>query len=68
MTLAAEIQVDDSQVLMASEMTLLGLQIMTETVFNYHRRNETGFHSQKNQCTAEGEKLFDDTAIQNFKG
>ena len=41
---------------------------LTETVFDYHRRNETGFHSQKNQCTAKEEKLFDDKAIQNFKG
>ena len=38
MTLAAEIQVDDSQVLMASEMPLLGLQIMTENVFNLKQK------------------------------
>lgn len=40
---------------------------LTETVFDYHRRNETGFLSQKNQCTAK-ERLFDDKAVQNLKG
>ena len=34
MTLAAEIQAEDFQVLMASEMCLLGFQIVTENVFN----------------------------------
>lgn len=33
-TLAAEIQAADFQVLMASEMCLLGLQVMTENIFN----------------------------------
>ena len=38
MTLAAEIQVEDSQVLMASVMPLLGLQVMTENVFNLKQK------------------------------
>lgn len=41
---------------------------MTETVFGYHRRDETLFHSQKNQYTAKEEKLFDDKAIKTSKG
>lgn len=40
----------------------------TETVFDYHRRDETLFHSQKNQYTAKEEKLFDDKAIKTSKG
>lgn len=38
MTLAAEIQVEDSQVLMASVMPLPGLQVMTENVFNLKQK------------------------------
>ena len=38
MTLAAAIQVEDSQVLMASVMPLLGLQVMTENVFNLKQK------------------------------
>ena len=41
---------------------------MTETVFDYHRRDETFFHSQKNQYTAKEEKPFDDKAIKTSKG
>lgn len=38
MILAAEIQVEDSQVLMASVMPLPGLQVMTENVFNLKQK------------------------------
>lgn len=38
MILAAEIQAEDSQVLMASVMPLPGLQVMTENVFNLKQK------------------------------
>lgn len=38
MILAAEIQVEDSQVLMASVMPLPGLQVITENVFNLKQK------------------------------
>lgn len=41
---------------------------MTETVFDYQKRDETLFHGQKNQYTAKEEKLFDDKAIKTSKG
>lgn len=37
-------------------------------MFDYHRRDETLFHSQKNQYTAKEEALFDDKAIKTSKG
>ena len=41
---------------------------MTETVFDYQKRDETLFHGQKNQYTAKEEKTFGDKKIKNSKG